>query len=355
MHVGRPVQRRQRTCGQPAAATHPEPLGEPDTAAQTQAGHVGAQVVGVVRGVPAVVGVRVQVQHGVRTALGERGEHVQQARQHLARLVAAVRQDHEPPGQPDGGLGALAVAGRPEHRQVHAVRLVLDRDGVPRRDRDAVAAHGDRQVHVAEHGGPVRGQPPVGPGTVDGEVQDHRHRVQVHQTADLRGDDLRHPGDVREQHDRVGPAFEEVGVQGVRAEVVPADGVQGGAVPAASAGGLPAHDVHVVPEPGEPGADEPGDGPEPGRGVRAVRDPQQSHVRRVLSSARRCDDDRAPRNGGGRCGELSGQGRTGCRAAGCPRYDKSCPVHWATWLYTFVWNMHKFRMVDAEVPQDPLS
>ncbi|GAA3839786.1 hypothetical protein GCM10022243_02710 [Saccharothrix violaceirubra] len=65
VHVGRPVQAREGAQGDAAGAAHPEPAREPHPVGEAEPVDVGAQVVGVVRRVPGVVGIGVQVQQHV--------------------------------------------------------------------------------------------------------------------------------------------------------------------------------------------------------------------------------------------------------------------------------------------------
>src|SRR6266487_2017417 len=122
MDVGRPVVASELLDRESLTLPHGKTGREADLALEAELDDVGAEVVRVVvRGRERVVRIGVEVEDGVRSALGETGEHVEEAGQQLPRLVAAVGEHDERVGEAEGGFDGLAVGRRREGLEVDAV------------------------------------------------------------------------------------------------------------------------------------------------------------------------------------------------------------------------------------------
>src|SRR5258708_24642337 len=88
-----------------------------------------------------VVQIRMQVQESIGPLRCESGEDIEQARQHLARLIAAVRKHYESPFIPELRFGSLAALRWLKDVQVHAVGNVFALNAAIPRPELTVPAH----------------------------------------------------------------------------------------------------------------------------------------------------------------------------------------------------------------------
>ena len=172
---------------------------------------VGTDVVGVEgRGGELVVRIRVEVEQSVSSTVREAGEHLEKARQELARLVAAIREDEEGVADAERLLDRLTVGRRRERLEVDAVRNEPALDAAACGHVHPVAAHRHRNVDLAQTLDPARRQKAVPGVAVDREVEDPRRLRELELAPDVGSGEVRQPPHVGERDDGVRPVTEQV-------------------------------------------------------------------------------------------------------------------------------------------------
>src|SRR5262245_26269281 len=232
MHVRRLIVDGQLAERQPGALFHFEAGAEADLRFKSEMAHVGAYVIRVIlRLRKLIVGIGVQMQQRVRAPGGEPCKYVEQARQQLARLIATVGERQEFTLRADPSLGLLAVRWRTEDVQINAVRDVLARNPALIRNPLPVAAHRNRNIHLAQQFGPTGRKSLFSCGAVNWEVEHPGSVCQFHLPAYVRSSEERQPPYVGQSDDGVRAMANEEGEERIAAHWVIARRVDFAAVP----------------------------------------------------------------------------------------------------------------------------